>query len=270
MNQLMKLRGNLRKMHSSLSETNVAYELPVGKELIALKPFLSKDISLHYTGTINCIHCGRLTKKSYAQGYCYQCFSTLPQTDAGILRPEKDLSYLGISRDMEWSEKNSLIPHYVYLSLTDKVKVGVTRHTQVPTRWIDQGATQAIILAKTPNRHIAGVIEVYLKQYFADKTSWQQMLSQQLIPEIDLAEEKAKAVSLLHPELQQYVSEEDKITQLAFPILKIPNAPKSIKLDATPHIEKKLTGIKGQYLIFEDNTVLNVRNHGGYEVEIIC
>lgn len=265
----MKLKGNLRKMQATLSETNVAYKLPIGQELIDSQTLFGERMSLHYTGKINCVHCGKLTKKSYAQGYCYQCFTTLPQTDLGVLYPEKDLSYLGISRDMEWAEKNSLIPHYVYLSLTDKVKVGVTRHTQVPTRWIDQGARQAIVLAKTPNRHIAGVIEVYLKQYFADKTSWQQMLAQKAIPEIDLTKEKAKAISLLHPELQQYVSGENKITQLVFPMLEIPNAPKSMKLDTTPQIEKKLVGIKGQYLIFEDDTVLNVRNHSGYEVEIV-
>ncbi len=264
----MKIQGNLRKMYAKLEQGNVAYQLHVGDERLDLNFLLGKQLQLYFTGKINCMHCGKVTKKSYAQGYCYQCFSTLPQTDEGVLHPEKDLSYLGISRDMEWAEKNSLIPHFVYLSLTDKVKVGVTRHTQVPTRWIDQGASQAIILAETPNRHIAGVIEVYLKQHFADKTNWKQMLTQIQLPMVDLVAEKERAISVLHPELQQYVSENNEITHLQYPIQKVPTALKSIKLETEKTIKKALKGIKGQYLLFDDDIALNIRNHGGYEVEV--
>lgn len=262
----MMIKGNIRKMNSAVSGTEVVYELPVGEQNVALNSLLNKKIRLNYTGNINCINCGKLIRKSYAQGYCYECFTTLPQTDEGVLHPEKDLSYLGVSRDMEWAKKNSLIPHYVYLSLTDKVKVGVTRHTQVPTRWIDQGAIQAVILAKTPNRHIAGVIEVFLKQYFADKTNWQQMLTQNTLPMVDLVAEKKRAISLLHPELRQYAVEENEVLQLKFPMVKIPSSLKNLKLDTTPEIVEKLIGIKAQYLIFDDDTALNIRNHGGYEI----
>ncbi len=255
-------------MRARVENGKVLYELPVGEEFLPLNPLLGKKLHLQFTGKINCVHCGKTIRKTYAQGYCYDCFTSLPQTDVGILHPEKDVSYLGISRDMEWSERNSLIPHFVYLSFTDKVKVGVTRHTQIPTRWIDQGASQAIILAKTPNRHIAGVIEVYLKQYFADKTSWQQMLTQTQLPMIDLLVEKERAISVLHPELQQYVSGDNEITHLKYPIEKVPTTLKSIKLETEKTIKKTLEGIKGQYLLFDDDTALNIRNHGGYEVAV--
>lgn len=262
----MKLKGNLQKMQTELVNSKVAYKLPLNDTLLDLNPLIGKELHLQFTGTINCMNCKKSIRKTYAQGYCYDCFTTLPQTDVGMLHPEKDLSYIGISRDMAWSEKNSLVPHYVYLSFTDKVKVGVTRHTQIPTRWIDQGASQAIVLAKTPNRHIAGAIEVYLKNHFADKTSWQQMLTQNTLPLVNLVEEKRRAILFLHAELQQYVTEDNELVSLAFPLLQLPVAPKSIKLEAVPEIHKKLIGIKGQYLIFEDNTVVNIRNHGGYEV----
>ncbi len=266
----MKLIGNIRKLKSRVEGQKVFYELPLGSNLLPLNDLLGKELHLHFTGKINCMECAKTIRKSYAQGYCYQCFSTLPQTDEGVLHPEKDLSYLGISRDMEWAEKNSLIPHFVYLSLTDKVKVGVTRHTQVPTRWIDQGASQAIILAETPNRHIAGVIEVYLKQYFADKTNWKQMLTQTQLPMVDLVAEKERAISVLHPELQQYIFENNEITHLNYPIEKVPTTLKNIKLETENPMKKTLKGIKGQYLLFEDDTALNIRNHGGYEIEIQC
>ncbi len=267
----MKLIGNIRKLKSHLKGQKVFYELPLGKKLLPLNDLLGKELHLHFTGKINCMECAKTIRKSYAQGYCYDCFTRLPQTDVGVLHPEKDLSFLGISRDIEWAQKNSLIPHFVYLSFTDKVKVGVTRHTQIPTRWIDQGASEAIILAQTPNRHIAGVIEVYLKQFFADKTSWQQMLTQSDFSGCNLLEEKQKGVSLLHPELKQYVYKNNEIMVLEFPMQYVPTTVKSLKLEAkTPDICKNLQGIKGQYLLFEDDTVLNIRNLGGYEIEIQC
>lgn len=262
----MKYKGNIIKMKSRLEEDLVHYQLPLGTSQVELNSLIGKGLQVVFTGSIHCVHCGNLTKKSYAQGYCYSCFTKLPQTDTGVLRPETDRSHLGISRDIEWSKKNSLIPHYVYLSLTDKVKVGVTRHTQIPTRWIDQGATQAIPIAKTPNRHIAGVLEVFLKKDFADKTHWQQMLIQNTPPTEDLYAEKERAIQLLHSELKQYACDESTITHIKYPLTHIPEKVKSISLDKTQEFSKKLVGIKGQYLMFSDNTVLNVRNHSGYEV----
>lgn len=262
----MKYEGNLVKMKSRLEDGLVYYQLPLGKSIVDVNSLINSELNIVFTGRIHCVHCGNLTKKSYAQGYCYSCFMKLPQTDTGILRPETDRSHLGISRDLEWSKKNSLIPHYVYLSLTDKIKVGVTRHTQVPTRWIDQGAIQAIPIAKTPNRHIAGVIEVFLKSNFADKTHWQQMLTQNTLPTEDLQEEKKRAIHLLHDELKQYVCEDEGITYISYPLINIPNKVTSISFDKIQEFSKRLIGIKGQYLVFEDNTVLNMRNHSGYEI----
>ena len=38
--------------------------------------------------------------------------------------------------------------------------------------------------------------------------------------------------------------------------------------DKSPNFSGKLMGIKGQYLIFEDGTVFNVRTYEGYVVKI--
>ena len=107
---------------------------------------------------------------------------------------------------MDWARKHDLIEHVVYLALSSELKVGVTRHHQVPTRWIDQGASFAIELCRTPNRHVAGIIEVWLKNHFTDKTNWRAMLQNQLATGIDLPEEKKNALQLLTPELQRYYS----------------------------------------------------------------
>ena len=184
------------------------------------------------------------------------------------MRPELSKAHLGIARDMEWAREHDLIDHYVYLAVSGELKVGVTRHHQVPTRWIDQGASEAIILARTPNRHISGVIEVYLKNFFSDKTNWRSMLQNKDIQEYNLPEEKEKAYELLPAELQQYLHSDNQIWKMNYPCLDFPAKNTSVTFDKDPEISGILNGIKGQYLIFSDGRVLNVRKHNGYFIEI--
>ena len=178
------------------------------------------------------------------------------------------MSHEGISRDMEWAKKHSLVDHYVYLAFSSNVKVGVTRCTQVPTRWIDQGAAKAIILAKTPYRNLAGQIEVAMKQYFADKTNWRKMLSNISCNNSILINAKEEALENFPPEFEEFYFDDDSITSINYPVEKYPEKIKSINLDKLPEFEKKLVGIKGQYLIFDDNSVMNIRKHNGYFVEL--
>ncbi|MDA3818284.1 MAG: DUF2797 domain-containing protein [Prolixibacteraceae bacterium] len=244
----------------------VKYFLPVNDDMIYLNEHLGKDVSLEFTGKINCIRCGAATSKSFNQGYCYKCFKTAPENDESVFNPELSKSQFGISRDMEWAEEHDLIDHYVYLSITSGIKVGVTRHHQIPTRWIDQGAMYAISIAKTPNRHIAGIIESYLKQHIADKTNWRNMLKDNLKEDVDLIDEKKRIVSLLHPELQKYALKDSQITEIVYPGDYVPDNVASVTFDKEKTIEGKLMRIKGQYLIFQDDTVLNIRKHAGYHV----
>jgi hypothetical protein len=231
-----------------------------------LNELIGKEITFEFNGIINCIHCGKKTNKSFSQGFCYNCFQTAPEADQSVIRPELSQAQFGIARDIEWAEKHDLIDHYVYLSVTNDIKVGVTRHHQVPTRWIDQGAIQAIKLALTPNRHIAGVIESFLKQHVADITKWQAMLKDEIKTEINLVEEKHRIAQLLPAELQKYIDTDDQVTTIEYPgKLKLEKI-RSIGFDKTPKIEGKIMRIKGQYLIFENGTVLNIRKHNGYYI----
>ncbi|HCC69922.1 MAG TPA: hypothetical protein DEQ09_02035 [Bacteroidales bacterium] len=177
-------------------------------------------------------------------------------------------AHLGISRDMEWSEKNCLQDHFVYLALTPGIKVGVTRKSQVPVRWIDQGAWEAIKLAVTPNRYIAGTIEVELKKHLPDKTNWRNMLTGLKYPDIDLHHEKEKVLELLPQEMQQYASRDDRIYSFAYPVNEYPAKVSTLNFDKDKTVEGILCGIKGQYLIFEGGIVLNIRKYGGYLVDL--
>jgi hypothetical protein len=169
---------------------------------------------------------------------------------------------------MDWAREHDLIDHFVYLAVSGELKVGVTRHHQVPTRWIDQGATEAIILARTPNRHISGVIEVFLKNFFSDKTNWRAMLQNKTIHEANLQEEKLNAYQLLPAELQQYLHSDNQIWKINYPVLTFPEKIASVSFDKDPVISGNLIGIKGQYLMFSDGRVLNLRKHSGYFLEI--
>ena len=262
----MKITGRILKMRTKLAE-KVIYHLPLENERIPMSELVGSRISLKFENEIYCIECGKKTQRSF-QGFCWNCFSTSPENAECILRPELCKAHEGKGRDVQWEKEHHLQEHFVYLALSSEIKVGVTRSTQVPTRWIDQGASSVIRFAKVPYRYLAGVIEVTLKDLFTDKTSWQKMLKNELVSGVNLADEKWKAEEYLSQELKQYMSEDDALTEITYPVLSYPKKVKSIDLEKQNLLSGKLVGIKGQYLIFEDNSVLNVRKHSGYLVSV--
>ena len=263
----MHYLGTIVKMKNQL-EDPVQYVLPIGEETIFMNEIIGKYILFKWERKINCISCGKNTNKSFAQGFCYPCFINAPETSECILRPQLCQAHEGIARDMEWAKHHCLQDHFVYLAISSGVKVGVTRSTQIPTRWMDQGAWQAIKLAKTPNRYIAGLIEVLLKEHISDRTQWQRMLKNQLVEGVNLLEKKKKMLAHLSDELRQYEYDDNDITEITYPVEEYPEKVKSISFDKLNEIEGRLWGIKGQYLMFDDGTVLNIRKHNGYKVSL--
>jgi len=246
----------------------VRYFLPLDTGEVCMNDLTGKKITLAFQHEIHCIHCGRLIKKTYAQGYCYPCFIKLPETDTCIIHPEKCQAHLGISRDMGWSKDHCLQDHYVYLAVTSGLKVGVTRAAQVPARWIDQGAARALRIAKTPNRYLAGTIEVFLKNHLADKTNWRNMLTPHEHEQINLFAEKEHLSPLLEKDFGEYLYEDPQITTIRYPVLSYPVKIRSVSLDKQDTIHATLTGIKGQYLLFDTGEVINIRKHGGYVITL--
>ncbi len=265
--QIMQYEGNIRKMITELNAP-VKYTLPIGDEKIDMNALIGKEISMKFDGQINCVSCGKKTKTSFSQGFCYNCLQTAPEASESIIRPELSKAHFGIARDIEWAEKHDLIDHFVYLAVSSALKVGVTREHQIPTRWIDQGASYAIKIAKTPNRHIAGVIEVFLKDHFTDKTNWRSMLKNEVLKDFDLADEKERIANMLPLELQKYMDTENEVTEINYPVEQFPVKIKSIGFDKLPEVTGTLAGIKGQYLIFDDSRVLNIRKHNGYFLRV--
>ncbi len=264
----MQIEGNILKMRTE-NGNPVNYFLPVGEQELAMNELVGKEISMIFDGRINCIACGKQTKRSFNQGFCYKCLQTAPESSESIIRPELSKAHFGIARDLEWAEKNDLTEHTVYLAVSTVVKVGVTRCSQVPTRWIDQGANYAVKLAKTPNRHIAGVIEVFLKKHYTDRTSWKAMLTRVAPENIDILQEKQKVFELLPKGLQKYFDPDDEITYIEYPLQRYPLKVINTGFDKQPAIQGVLSGIKGQYLIFEDDNVLNIRKYSGYYLKLI-
>lgn len=257
----------LRKLITQYNNP-VDYYLIDKENNIYLNDLIGKKIKINFLNEIFCISCGEKTYKSFAQGFCYNCFRTSPMTEECVLKPELCKAHEGIARDMEYATNNCLKPHYVYLAVSSHLKVGVTRESQVPTRWLDQGASKSIKFAKTHNRYTAGLIEVELKKYLSDKTSWQKMLKNEIDQTIDLRAEKEKVSKKLPIDFQKYISDENEIFEFNYPVKEYPKKVKSINLDTSPQLEGILNGIKGQYLIFDNQIVINIRKFGGYLVDI--
>jgi len=231
---------------------------------LALNPLLGQKIKIQSSGHILCLSCGKKTKKSFQQGYCFPCSRTLARCDMCIVRPELCHFAKGTCREPEWGQSNCLIPHTLYLANSSGLKVGITRAHQRLTRWIDQGALEAIPVINLPNRLASGELETHFKTHFADKTNWRNMLKGD-VPSIDLNVERQRAVSLLPPEYGDALT--DASVRIHYPVLEHPKKVVSLNLEKNPTIEGSLLGIKGQYLIF-DTGVINIRSFSGYEVAL--
>ena len=256
------MHGQILKMKTELNHP-VQYYLPIGNKLLGMNQWIGKHIQFHFNGEIYCLDCGQRTKKSFNQGFCYTCFQNSPMSSECIIKPELCRAHLGEGRDMEWERKHHLKDHYVYLAVSSGVKVGITRDTQVPTRWIDQGASYAVPIARTPNRYLCGMIEVSLKQHLSDRTAWQRMLKNE-ITHVDLTEKREKVFKLIPKEYHKYLLKKEDILNIQYPVNEYPTKVKSLSFDKTPTIQGRLMGIKGQYLLFENGQVLNMRKHQAY------
>lgn len=275
--------GAVEKMTAQLDSNNVVqYQLPLlsidgetTKQSIDLNPLIGKQISLHFSGTIACKNCGKRTKKSYSQGFCYPCMSKLPQCDMCIMKPETCHYHKGTCRDATWGENNCMVDHYVYLANSSGLKVGITRHTQIPTRWIDQGACQALPIFKVSTRLQSGLVETALSEFISDKTNWRAMLkgepeainlkerAKSLIPTIS---EKLADIRLKYGE-ESVIELDAEVQDIHYPVSEYLTKISSFNFDKTETVTGILLGIKGQYLIF-DKGVINIRKFSSYQISI--
>ncbi|MFK7731192.1 MAG: DUF2797 domain-containing protein [Pseudomonadales bacterium] len=269
------LAGSIRKMQVRLTDP-VEYQLPLGDELLSMNQYIGSHLTFNFNGNIFCIHCGRKTKKSFSQGYCFPCMKRLAQCDSCILSPEKCHYDAGTCREPEWGEQNCMIEHIVYLANASAPKVGITRGSQVPTRWIDQGASQALPILAVQTRLQSGLVEVLLKAHIADKTNWRTMLKGSPDP-VDLQQLASNLLEQIQPgltELQnthglqaiQILSEQESV-DISYPVEQYPEKIVSLNAEKTPELGGQLLGIKGQYLIF-DTGVINMRKYTGYDVSV--
>jgi hypothetical protein len=259
----MQYEGVLKKMQTEIGHP-IQYYMLFESDFLNVNQVLDKNIKIEFI-KFQCLNCGN-DRPIYRQGFCKTCFFEIPLAGDWIMRPELSTAHLDQEdRDLAYEKKVQLQPHIVYLANSSNVKVGVTRKGQIPTRWIDQGAHEAIEIVEVPNRYLAGITEVALKNHVGDKTNWRTMLTNSLVDE-NLIEWREKLKQYIPEEALPYYLDNKSETQMEFPVLQYPSKVKSLNLGKTPFYEGTLKGIKGQYLIFEDNTVFNVRGSEGYYV----
>ncbi len=269
------MQGTLSKMTSELGDP-VTYALPLGEDRLPLNELIGKSLCLRYTGNIYCDHCGRATKRSFSQGHCYPCMQKLAACDMCILKPEQCHYHEGTCREPEWGDSHCMIGHIVYLANTSGLKVGITRESQVPTRWIDQGATQGIPIFKVATRKQSGLIETMFKQHVSDRTNWRKMLTNKR-EEHSFTERRDELMTTCKDEIEALRREQgedaivpltdEDVTAIEYPVLNYPEKVKSFNFTKTPMVEGELQGIKGQYLLLSTG-VLNIRKFTGFEVEV--
>lgn len=262
----MQYEGVLTKMQTELGSP-IQYYLVFDSSFLNVNQLLGRDLDINFMG-FQCLNCGK-NKKIFRMGFCYDCFYSTPAAGDWIMNPELSTAHLGVAdRDLEYEQKVQLQPHIVYLASSSDIKVGVTRKSQVPTRWIDQGASQAMPLVEVPNRYLAGITEVALKDHMGDKINWKKMLLNNVAP-IDLAAKRAEMEQWLPEETKPYFeTTKEQLYTLDYPVLEYPKKITSLNLTKTPAYNGKLVGVKGQYLIFEDGTVFNVRTYEGFVVQL--
>lgn len=267
--------GPLRKMRTA-PERPVAYSLPVGEALIDLRERVGETIAMGFDGRIECSNCGRVTKKSYSQGYCFPCSRRLAACDLCVLQPSRCHYDAGTCREPEWGETHCMQKHYVYLANTSGLKVGITRAPQAMTRWMDQGASQALAIFEASTRHVSGLLESAIAGHVSDRTDWRALLRGAPNPR-DLAAERDRLLELCREDIRQILERfgpealaplpDAKPVEIEFPVLEYPQKIRSLSFDRSPRIEGKLHGIKGQYLLL-DSGVLNVRKFRSYIVTV--
>lgn len=261
----MQYQGVLKKMESEMGQP-IQYYMLFENDFLNVNQVLDKHFQIDFI-KYQCLRCGE-DLPIYRQGFCQRCFFETPLAGDWIMRPELSTAHLDKEdRDLEYEKKVQLQPHVVYLANSSSVKVGVTRKSQVPNRWIDQGAHEAILIAEVPNRYLAGISEVALKEHVSDKTNWRKMLTNKVDDE-DLLAWRDKLKPYMPEETQAYFIDKGGEIHMHFPVLQYPEKVKSLNLNKTPTYKGRLKGIKGQYLIFEDSTVFNVRANEGYYVSL--
>ena len=269
-------RGSLSKMAVRLGET-AQYAFRLDEQEVPVNPLLGKRVRLEFLGAIHCTHCGRKTKKSFSQGYCYPCFTKLAQCDSCIVSPEKCHFDAGTCREPEWGERFCMTDHVVYLANSSGVKVGITRASQIPTRWLDQGASQALPIFRVATRQQSGLVEDLLRTQVADKTNWRALLKGDAVPldlpaiRDQLLESCAEGIAALQQRfgLQAIPPVGDaEVVEIRYPVEAYPTKVASHDLEKTPVVEGILRGIKGQYLIL-DTGVINLRKYTAYQVAVL-
>ena len=268
-------QGALRKMAAQLAAP-VSYQFCLDEQRVEVNPLIGQTLRIEYLGTIHCTHCGRKTKKSFSQGYCYPCFTKLAQCDSCIVSPEKCHYEAGTCREPSWGEQFCMTDHVVYLANSSGVKVGITRATQVPTRWIDQGASQALPILRVATRQQSGLVEDLLRSQVADRTNWRALLKGDAeavdLPAVreQLFDHCAEGLTVLQQRfgLQAIQPLADaEVVEIRYPVTAYPAKIVSLDLEKTPVVEGTLLGIKGQYLLL-DTGVINLRKFTAYQVAI--
>ena len=263
------VEGPLVKLVSAPTDP-ASYTLCVDTEpakTLPLNAVLGRGVEIRFLDRITCRYCASVTKKSYGEGYCYPCFKHLARCDLCVVSPDRCHYHLGTCREPTWGESFCMQPHRVYLANTTGPKVGITRAGHELVRWIDQGASQGLLMCAARTRRLAGLVEVSFAEHITDRTDWRRLVSRDTAP-VDLMGLREELKSKLGPlpEGVSWLQGQAPIT-LRYPMRRYGGKIRRLLLNKEPVVRGNLLGVKGQFLLF-DHGVFNVRQHTSYHVRV--
>jgi len=260
MSSVKTISFDLSHLHFRLAQRCVSYSI----QNLHLNSYIGHTIVIDGPVYTRCLGCRSVYKKLYKRGYCYLCFNNLAVCDLCVLQPHRCHFHLNTCREPDWGIKHCFQPHYVYLSYTDKVKIGITRVHNLTTRMMHQGAIACLPVLLVPSRKIAGLIEISVKEHFSMTTAWKGMLnSRDVDADVLYASRDLFYREFDHNAYQHVIPTWYKdVIRISYPL----SCDVTTSILQLP-IHDRLVGLKGMYMIFE-NGVFNMRRLAGVTCEM--
>jgi len=235
---------------------------------IDLAGLVGDEIRVDIQPGFRCQHCGDQADNSP----CQECQSKPPFQQC-VFTPGTSCTY----QDCPFpSFKRRSCAHnfVVYLVAKDSVKAGITQADRAVSRWAEQGATHGMIIARTPNRRVAGIVEDALETVVSTESTkeWYEPLDE---PKHALMEAVDSCRDALTEPLKPFSTLPTDETALKDRIVQVPvhftgddaTVRTLPEISVDEGLQSAVLGVRGQIVATED-AVVNFDHLKGKQVTV--
>ena len=235
---------------------------------IDLAGLVGKDIRVDIQSGFRCQHCGDRADTSP----CQECQSKPPFQQC-VFTPGTSCTYQDCPFPA-FKRRSCAHNFIVYLVAKDGVKAGITQADRAVSRWAEQGATHGMIVARTPNRRVAGTVEDALEAVVSTESTkeWYEPLDE---PKKALIEAADSCRDVLTRSLKPFsalsaneTTIEDRIVSLPVHFTGDDATVSSLpELTVDEGLQSEVLGVRGQILATE-NAVVNFDHLKGKQITL--